>query len=479
MCGLIGYSGKTNFDKDKISILMLWNAYERGKDATGIYTPKNDLNKNTDVASKFLTTIPFEEDRLLIAHVRAKTVGANVDKNAHPFKVDNIVLAHNGTLKNYYGLTHKYSLPLNTYDVDSHIICAIIAKEKNFNVLSEIDGAAALLMHDTDNPNILYVFRNDERPLFKGIVDSNMYISSISEALEVIGCKNITEFKKDYLYTIVNGLIQGTAKKIINKPYAHVFNNTSNVIPIPQLLLNTYIKFDTFNNVTNEKLTYNKEYLVIGYSNVDSKIEIKDDINNNIFVSAYKFDRVNSCILVNNYVKSRVNLTKVISDDIKQLVIEKDTICLITADYLNGKVELMNLTTSLKYDVPKKLLIRLTSNELLNYKNPQPTCNLPILLNFNENIESFPNHDSDETKAWIEDEEQDEQDNSNYYDLQVNEEKLITDLNNIEHDVKHLIDFVNDFIPIENLFEFKEITIELNKNLYEIIDEYSVTNNKV
>lgn len=477
MCGLIGFSGKTNFNKDKISILMLWNAYERGKDATGIYTPKNNLNKNTDVASKFLTTIPFEEDKLLIAHVRAKTIGANVDKNAHPFNEENIVLAHNGTLKNYYGLTHKYSLPPNTYDVDSHIMCAIIAKEKNFNVLSEIDGPAALLIHDKNNSNILYVFRNDERPLYKGIIDGNMYISSISEALEVIGCKNIKEFKKDYLYTIVNGLIQGTAKKIINKPYAHVFNNTSHAIPIPQLLLNTYIKFDTYNNVTAEKLTYNKEYLVIGYDNTDSKVQIKDDSNNEVYVSSFKFDRMHSCILVNSYVKSRVNLTKVLSDDIKQLVIEKDTICLITTDYLNGKVELMNLTTSLKYDVPKKLLIKLTSNELLDYKNPAPSCNIPILLNVNEDIESFPTYDDDETKAWIEDEEQDDQDNSDYYDLQVNEEKLITDLNNIEHDVKHLIDFVSDFIPIENVFEFKEITIGLNKTLYETIDEYSITTN--
>ena len=44
-CGLIGFSGKTNFDKEKINLLMLWNSFERGKDATGIYTPKNGLVK--------------------------------------------------------------------------------------------------------------------------------------------------------------------------------------------------------------------------------------------------------------------------------------------------------------------------------------------------------------------------------------------------------------------------------------------------
>ncbi len=469
MCGLIGFSGKTNFDKDKISILMLWNAYERGRDATGIYSPKNDLNKNTNVASKFLTTIPFEEDKLLIAHVRAKTIGANVDKNAHPFKEDNIVLAHNGTLKNYYGLTHKYSLPLNTYDVDSHIMCAIIAKEKNFNVLSEIDGPAALLIHDTNNPTILYVFRNDERPLFKGVIDGNMYISSIEEALEVIGCKNIKEFKKDYLYTIVNGLIQGTAKKIVNKPYAHVFTGNTPAIPIPQLLLNTYIKFDTWNNTNKtENLTYNKEYLVTNYNNGTHMVEVTDDLGFKVYVNGYKFDRQFSCIIVNSYVKARCSLTKAVANDIKQLVIEKDTICMVVSDYLNGKVEIINLTTNLKYDVPKRVLIRLTAGELLDYKNPPATCNIPVPLNFGEGFERFP--EDEETEQ--------EDDNSSYYDLQVNEERLITQIDTIEGGVKQLIDFITDFVPTENVLEFKEITIELNKNLSETIEEYSVTTNK-
>ena len=53
-CGLIGYSGKKNFNKDKINLVMLWNSFERGRDSTGIYSPKNNLIKEADPAAKFL-----------------------------------------------------------------------------------------------------------------------------------------------------------------------------------------------------------------------------------------------------------------------------------------------------------------------------------------------------------------------------------------------------------------------------------------
>jgi len=142
MCGLTGFSGKKKFNKDKVKSLMLWNSLERGKDSTGIYTPLNGLLKEADEAYKFLIKTKFEEDRLFIGHVRASTVGAKSKENAHPFMEENIILAHNGTLTNHWALCHKYKLSMQDYNVDSHVIAAILGKEKNFNVIKEIDGAA-------------------------------------------------------------------------------------------------------------------------------------------------------------------------------------------------------------------------------------------------------------------------------------------------------------------------------------------------
>ena len=55
MCGISGFSGKNTFNNDKIIQLMMWNAFERGMDATGVYSPKNKLLKTTDHAADFLT----------------------------------------------------------------------------------------------------------------------------------------------------------------------------------------------------------------------------------------------------------------------------------------------------------------------------------------------------------------------------------------------------------------------------------------
>ena len=210
MCGIVSYSGPKNFNKKKIKLLLAWNSLERGEDATGLYTPKNGLHKKLERGSEFILheDNDFAEDKLFIGHVRAKTVGTNIVENAHPFQRDNYILAHNGTLKNHYALLRKYELVYADYNVDSDILCGSIAKSKSFYPIKEIDGPAALVMHDTNNPEILYVFKNADRPLFRGTDEQgNMYISSIDEPLYYLELHNIRQFKDNILYTIKNGAI--------------------------------------------------------------------------------------------------------------------------------------------------------------------------------------------------------------------------------------------------------------------------------
>lgn len=234
MCGLTGYSGPEPMDVAKMKILMYINSIERGGDATGIYSPINGLKKDTVGGWQFVTdgVVNIEPDNTFIGHVRAKTVGHNIVSNAHPFMRDNCVLAHNGTLTNHYAILRDRGLPYNEYDVDSDIICGAIAKDGNFNVLSQLDGAAALLIHDRRNPKLLYVFRkggkydSQKRPLYKGYIGANLYISSVFESLVLIGCKSIKEFKEDYLYTISEGRIIGSPRKVKNNPLS--YNYTTN-----------------------------------------------------------------------------------------------------------------------------------------------------------------------------------------------------------------------------------------------------------
>jgi len=487
-CGLIGFSGKTNFDKEKINLLMLWNSFERGKDATGIYTPKNGLVKFAKPATDFLVDTPFEEDNLLIAHVRAKTIGVNTDKNAHPFNEDNVVLAHNGTLKNHFDLLRKYNLEWNKYDVDSHIICGIMAKEKNFKVLTEIEGAAAMLMHDKDNPKIMYVFRNGDRDLFKGYCDGNLYISSIKKSLELIGCINIKEFKENYLYTIVDGLIQGTAKRIVNKPYnppkpVHV----NNYVPSPDKLIGIMLQFDQWNQVkllTN--LTYKKEYKVIGFDKSKYTVTIVDDNGINFTVPSHYFNRMDAYFTVHDTVKSRCNI--VLKSDPNTVIIAKDENCLITKDYMNGYVELINLTTNEYYDLAKSFLKKLTDVELRFLQaNKEESEQLNLALNFCEGYDQFmKNVDTKFNNSNVNQEEEEEDDlqteeddDEGYYDMSINEAKFVADLEGIKKSADDLIEFINSavIIPDDEEINYKQLKMTLNMHIEEVLDFYNVEEN--
>jgi len=214
MCGILGAAFPTGskYNKDKINLLTYYNQ-ERGKDSLGYYNNIGGITKKIGkpvdlMASK---SIDIEEDSILIGHVRAATVGSVLEKNAHPFIEGSLVLAMNGTLSNHSTLCTKYGFEIKDFDVDSHILCAIINKEKNFNVLSEMIGGCALIMYETEKHG-MYIYRNTDRPLYRGKLDGGMYFSSTDTPLKVIGCDSIKEFKQDYLYTIKEGKIISVEK---------------------------------------------------------------------------------------------------------------------------------------------------------------------------------------------------------------------------------------------------------------------------
>lgn len=231
MCGLIGYSGQANYNLDKIKFLMLWNSVERGKNATGIYTPSSGLMKNNDSAGSFLFGKEIKqliEDNQLIAHVRANTVGSNAAKNAHPFDTEGIVLAHNGTLIDYMALGTSYGMKFSEWDVDSQILAYGVNRaftsettldNLNIETLSEYKGAAALLFY-SKHLDKMFVFKDKERTLFYGYDEvGGMYISSIEESLKALSLFEIQKFEDNNLYIIDHGDI---LKKVVYKTYAEL-----------------------------------------------------------------------------------------------------------------------------------------------------------------------------------------------------------------------------------------------------------------
>lgn len=183
MCGLIGFMLNSRDLKNahergqKLKALMWQGLFVdtlRGADATGIarvdgralQTPAT-IYKRAMAAPDFLqmrgTEAIFEnmtEASIMIGHNRSTTRGySHKNSNAHPFQVDNITLAHNGTLTNYHSLTKR-----NPAEVDSAYITGAFADRPALDVLPELDGAYALVWHDATD-GTLNIAKNGQRPL--------------------------------------------------------------------------------------------------------------------------------------------------------------------------------------------------------------------------------------------------------------------------------------------------------------------------
>jgi hypothetical protein len=220
MCGLAGFNAVKNGEADPLKLkLLLQNLSEtRGTDSTGIFCEKTGIVKSVDKASKFLESLygskdidfntSSKESPVFIGHVRRKTTGDKKVEHAHPFNYDNIVGAHNGEISNYKFITPKGDVVAD-YPVDSMVIFARIGKEKNFKVLNEMIGPAAILFYNKTEPTTLYVYRNSERPLYSGKIEGQgVYFSSTMESLKIIDCTEIEDVTQNILYKYTNGVIE-------------------------------------------------------------------------------------------------------------------------------------------------------------------------------------------------------------------------------------------------------------------------------
>ena len=277
-CGLFGWAGQNvkHFNKDKFDKLGIYNI-ERGKSSCGI-SFDGDIQigiDSTKLYSDFIIDKEINPKRfpIVIGHTRQASTGNIVNVyNAHPFGFgDNngdfiFIGAHNGTLKNHDELAKKYEIEKNVENsyfdkndvevitnrnkIDSEILLEIIYKHKNFKVLSEYIGGAALVFTDTTNPNVLYLFKGKskdymssthettERPLFVYIENKHsMYFSSLEDSLKTIGGKNknIIDIEANVVYKITNGDFLNAEKIVISRKNAtqssYTFNNYNSYNP--------------------------------------------------------------------------------------------------------------------------------------------------------------------------------------------------------------------------------------------------------
>jgi predicted glutamine amidotransferase len=194
MCGIVGMIAKTkngffNSDLNLFKNMLVVDSL-RGEDSTGVYGIfKNLQAKTIKVAAEphmlFRTEQwgDFERKaissmRILVGHNRYATKGAINNKNAHPFDVGNIVLVHNGTINNQNDFNKEV-------EVDSHAITHALNERPAKEVLSEIDGAFALVWYDRQKGKVFFA-RNTQRPLHYVSTSSNIYFASEATMLEYV-----------------------------------------------------------------------------------------------------------------------------------------------------------------------------------------------------------------------------------------------------------------------------------------------------
>lgn len=197
MCGIVGYIG--NKQAQPILIGGLKRLEYRGYDSSGIVTINNSgkdtlLRAKGKVAELEARVNAHETaDSVGIGHTRWATHGEPSKRNAHPHRVGDIYLVHNGIIENYQDL--KAELQKSDYDfksdTDSEVLAALIDKiyQSGESLVDSVRGALKLVVGtygiavmSVKNPSEVIVARLGS-PLIIGVGDGEQYIASDASAL--------------------------------------------------------------------------------------------------------------------------------------------------------------------------------------------------------------------------------------------------------------------------------------------------------
>lgn len=188
MCGLSGVFGDVTFKEEKAVKDLLIYSSVRGMDSTGLASIcRNEYGSGRELRlSKEVGPFPYlfdlkSFDKLFqgvnqgyIGHNRSKTVGDASRKNAHPFVIDDIVGAHNGTID----FQNKNRLERGTeFRTDSEAIFNNISAHGIKDTIGRIEKseAYALTWYDRKD-NTMNFLRNEHRPLVFAVVNKGRTI---------------------------------------------------------------------------------------------------------------------------------------------------------------------------------------------------------------------------------------------------------------------------------------------------------------
>lgn len=200
MCGIIGFTGKEPA-KD-IIIGGLERLEYRGYDSAGLALLSDShiqVRKRTGKVEELRKLCEAEKMPATcgIGHTRWATHGGVTDANAHPHRVGNVVLIHNGIIENYRQIVTEYGLSdALVSETDSEVVAALLNKFYEGDPIKAIkqtvkilSGAFALCIMFQDIPDTIYAIRNVS-PMVATSCERGSVIASDLTAL--------IEFSKEY-----------------------------------------------------------------------------------------------------------------------------------------------------------------------------------------------------------------------------------------------------------------------------------------
>jgi predicted glutamine amidotransferase len=171
MCGLVGAIGNiTKEVKESLDVLLILDSL-RGTDSTGAAFVSLGEKPDIVVCKMLGHTYNLIESRqymkaatgsfkAFIGHNRYATQGKVSTRNAHPFEMNTLVGAHNGTLRTKYLLANSAEFQVDSENLFHHIDTLGLD-----SALEVLDGAWALTWFDTTTNEMCFL-RNKERPLY-------------------------------------------------------------------------------------------------------------------------------------------------------------------------------------------------------------------------------------------------------------------------------------------------------------------------
>lgn len=161
MCGLFGVFGKVPNKRQVVTDLALQNM-ARGTDSTGyadVFIQNNNfvIRKNALDAYKFRHQLKMSRGDLVIGHTRHATTGAVCARNAHPWRIGNIIGAHNGMVLNQFSV-ERYLKDVHNdetkYEVDSQYLLHMVDR---FGHMGNANGMLNLTYWDMSVKQLVFM----------------------------------------------------------------------------------------------------------------------------------------------------------------------------------------------------------------------------------------------------------------------------------------------------------------------------------